>query len=67
MPSTPDNHDAHDYAERIRRKSITCISSPFTKPNPPPALPLLSRVLRLGLLRLRNLALHYRLRHLPLR
>jgi len=35
------NHDAHDYAERIRGKSITCISSPFTKPNHPPVLPLL--------------------------
>ncbi len=37
------------------------------KPNLPPALDLLPRVLSLGLLSLRNLALHYRLRHLPLR
>jgi hypothetical protein len=41
MPTAPDNHDAHDYAERIRRKSITCIKSPFTKPNHPPVPPLL--------------------------
>ena len=59
----PINHDAHDYAEGIRRKSITCISSPFTKPNPPPVLPLLTRVLCLGLLHLRNLPLQYRLLH----
>ncbi len=48
-------------------KSIFPLRSPHTKPNPPPALALLSRVFRLRLLRLRNLALHYRLRHLPLR
>ena len=37
------------------------------KPNPSPALLLLPRVLCLGLLSLRNLALQYRLRHPPLR
>ena len=58
MPSAPDNHDAHDYAERIRERLIGLPqTSPFTKPNPPAALDLLPRVLCLGLLRLRNLAL----------
>jgi len=36
-----------------------------TKPNPPAALALLPRVLRLGLLHLGNLSLQYPLRHLP--
>ena len=34
----PDAFRNHDYAASIRRKSITCIPSDFTKPNPPPAL-----------------------------
>jgi hypothetical protein len=40
------------------------LQSPRQKPNPPPALALLPRVLGLGLLSLRNLSLQHRLRHL---
>ena len=65
MPKAPDNHDAYDYAERIRRKSITCISSPFTKPNPPSVLALLPRVFSLCLLRLLDFPLQQLLRHQP--
>ena len=66
MPTAPDNHDAHDYAERIRRKSITCLKSPFTKPNHLlPAIPLFSRVLRLRFPRLIDLRFNHLLRHQP--
>jgi hypothetical protein len=66
QPTAPDNRDAYDYPERIRGKSITCISSPFTKPDQPPAPPLLSRVLRLRLLNFGDFPLQHPLRHQPL-
>ena len=32
MPTAPDNHDAHDYAERIRERLLESVfgSHPFT-------------------------------------